>query len=205
VVLIRFKRRECIVMPEFSVMSRGKLHRGRSGQETLNDAAVLVEQMAAAVRAGLEGPRVWDLLAVLHSDRDMLCRSVSEQIRNGGRAGEGLRLVAPEGTPLHWLALVCDVLDETGAPAGDVLDLLARGIRAEIRAEEEIEAAMAGPRVSATLLSLMPLGGLFGAFALGIDPLVTLVGTPWGRLCVVTGMALWGIGRYWARRIVDRA
>jgi tight adherence protein B len=105
---------------------------------------------------------------------------------------------------LRALAVVCDVVDVTGAPAADVLSRYAAGLRADVAAADDLATAMAGPRASAAVLTALPAFGAAVAATLGINTLGTLVGTAPGRLCLVTGLVLWGAGSWWSRTVVRR-
>ena len=65
-----------------------------------------------------------------------------------------------------------------------------------------METALAAPRATATLLGVLPLGGVALGELVGVDPVAVLIGTPLGRVALVLGLAAtWG-GRVWMRRLV---
>jgi tight adherence protein B len=78
-------------------------------------------------------------------------------------------------------------------------------LRAEAGAEADRAAAMAGPKATAGVLSLLPVAGIALGMLIGADPAGTLFTTPLGRGCLLVGFALWVLGVWWARRLVDRA
>ena len=69
----------------------------------------------------------------------------------------------------------------------EVLERFAAAVRADVAAAADREAALAGPRATAMVLSWLPLGGVGLGLLLGADPVGTLVGTVPGRTCLVTG------------------
>jgi tight adherence protein B len=58
---------------------------------------------------------------------------------------------------------------------------------------------------AARIVAALPLGGPVVAALLGVDPLVVLVGTAWGRACLVGGIGFVAVGAWWSHRLVQRA
>lgn len=180
------------------------------------DVAVLAERVAALSRAGVAGEQVWRILADRDDDLAVIARSVVTTTGLGGSTAEGLRLAADRlvgqgridaggGRALRWLAVACAVSQTSGAPLARVLDGLAEAVRAELQAARACDAALAGPRATATVLGWLPLAGLGLGALTGVDTASVLVTTGAGRLCLVSGGALWWVGRQWAARMVRRA
>ncbi|MFN8078925.1 MAG: hypothetical protein U0Q19_05105 [Kineosporiaceae bacterium] len=179
------------------------------------DVAVLAERVAALSRAGVAGEQVWRILADRDDDLAVIARSVVTTTGLGGSTAEGLRLAADRlvgqgridaggGRALRWLAVACAVSQTSGAPLARVLDGLAEAVRAELQATRARDAALAGrgPRRRCSGGSRWP--GSLGALT-GVDTASVLVTTGAGRLCLVSGGALWWVGRQWAARMVRRA
>ena len=180
------------------------LRRAGSGSAADADAAMLAEQVAALSRAGLPWPRVWQALADTPGPEAAVCAAVTRHVSTGGTAGDGLRS-AGGSPPLGWLAVACDVAEQAGAPVADVLDRFAAAARADAAAAADRDAALAGPRATATVLSWLPLGGLGLGLLIGADPVGTLFGTEAGRACLIAGVGLWLLGHWWTRTLVRRA
>jgi tight adherence protein B len=128
----------------------------------------------------------------------------------GGSTAQGIRLatsrVGGPGRPaLGWLALTLDVSDRSGAPAAAVIDEVGEALLAELARAGEREVALAASRATATLLALMPLAGAGLGAMIGVNVVAVLLGSAVGRLCLVVALALWGVGRWWARRLIARA
>ncbi len=93
----------------------------------------------------------------------------------------------------------------TGAPLAPIL----AAVGAEVRAVEDSvaarDAALAGPRLSARVLSWLPAAGV--AMAAVVDPrtLVVLASTPLGWCLAGLAIALAVAGRWWMRRLVNAA
>jgi tight adherence protein B len=176
----------------------------RRRREPPPDVAELAEQLAALSDAGLPWVRVWEVLARTPGAAQGMCTRVARQLAAGGTAAQALR--ADGGQPaVAWLAVACDLAERAGAPVADVLRRFAAAVRADDRAAADRDAALAGPRATAALLSWLPFGGVGLGLLIGTDPVATLLGTGPGRLCLATGAALWILGRRWTAFLVGRA
>ena len=65
--------------------------------------------------------------------------------------------------------------------------------------------AVAGPRASATVLTLLPLTGPLFGLACGIDPVMLYLWSPVAMVSVVLGVALVWAGRVWCARMIRAA
>jgi tight adherence protein B len=92
-----------------------------------------------------------------------------------------------------------------GAPLADVLERIEEAERGRRRTEAAREAALAGPRASATVLMWLPAVGW--VFAVALDPRAAriLLASPLGWTLLAIGGALWMGGRAWLKRLVSRA
>ena len=106
---------------------------------------------------------------------------------------------------LVQLIVALDVSERTGAALSVTLLRLAEALRQQQAAAGERASALAGPRASAVLLSLLPLAGLGLGALLGGDPLHVLLFTVPGRGCLLVGGGLWLAGRTWTALLVRRA
>ncbi len=136
---------------------------------------------------------------------------VAAAVAAGAGEAEAIRAAASQspapgvGRSVAWLGVAWEVGVTTGAPLAEVLDGFATGARASASAQDEREVALAGPRATAAVLTLLPVVTLVLAGALGADPLRLLFGTVAGRLCALTGGSAWLAGRWWVRRLVASA
>ena len=108
-------------------------------------------------------------------------------------------------TLLRGLAACWEVCSVTGAGLARAVEQVAQAARADHERLREIEAELAGPRATASLLAALPLGGLLMAFGLGADPLHQLLQTRLGAVCTLLGVTLEVLGLAWTARIVERA
>lgn len=88
------------------------------------------------------------------------------------------------------------------AAAVERLEIAERDLQDRRRA---VAVELAGPRATARLLAVLPALGVLLATALGAAPLSFLVGTAFGRACLVLGVGLDVAGMVWTARLVRRA
>jgi tight adherence protein B len=179
------------------------------------DVADLVGRLAALTRAGVASGRAWQVLAEGSGPASRVARTTSDMLASGGTASDGLRLAIRSWPPgpgppgaldaVGWLALATEVIDRSGAPSAAVYDGLAEGVLAELARVDEEEVALTSARTTAALLAALPLAGAGLGFAMGVNVVGVLVGTPIGRVCLVLGIAAWLCGRRWTRHLVDAA
>lgn len=127
----------------------------------------------------------------------MACRSWTERYRN--RAAEHSRLRVAE------LGVCLRVSEATGAP------LAASLTRAAEHAEESIDAllgrqsALAAPRATGRILSLLPFIGLGLGELMGTGPVGVLTASPVGICTGALGLALALAGKRWSAALVHQA
>ncbi len=175
--------------------------------------AGLADRLAALSRAGLPPGDTWRVLATREDAAAPICRAVARTVGLGGTSAEGLRLATrvaqgspgARGGPVDWLALAFAVSQECGAPLAAVLDGVARVVREEHQAARERDAALAGPRATAAVLTWLPLAGLGLGGLTGTNSVRVLVSTGPGLVCLATGAALWWAGRWWMALLLRRA
>jgi tight adherence protein B len=103
------------------------------------------------------------------------------------------------------LAACFDTAEASGCPLADVLARFAAHLETEDDAEAARQTALAGPRATVRLLTWLPLSGLGLGLLLGVDPVATLLGNPWGLAALAAGVALTAVGRWWSPRLVRAA
>ncbi len=109
-----------------------------------------------------------------------------------------------ERADLAVLARAWSLSEHTGAAASGTTAGAAAAIRARAAARERLAAALAGPRASMRLLTLLPLGGPLVGLLLGLSP-AELYGSVAARAAAVLGLALTAAGWWWSRGLVGRA
>jgi tight adherence protein B len=170
---------------------------------TRRAAAVdLVTALAAELRGGAE-PR-----AALATACGAGFSSVAAAARSPATdPAAALRTVAAsEGSELLAdLAAAWQVTDAAGAGLARPATRLAETAGAADAVRRELDAALAGPRATAALLSMLPVAGVLLGAALGADPLAFLVSSGGGRVVLLAGTLLIAAGVGWTEAIVRRA
>lgn len=136
------------------------------------------------------------------------CLDAAGAVRLGGDVPAALEAAAAASAVpalLRGLAACWEVCSATGAGLAGAVEQLATAGRAEAERRRAVEAELAGPRATAGLLAVLPLGGLLLAAGLGADPVHQLLHTPLGAACAVLGVGLDLLGLAWTARLVRRA
>ncbi|WP_369140575.1 type II secretion system F family protein [Modestobacter versicolor] len=118
----------------------------------------------------------------------------------------------PPGAPadesaraLVRLAAAVRLSSSTGCSLAGVVTAVEDDLRARLVAEQELRAAVAGPRASAAVLAGLPVLGLLMGSGVGADPWRVLTTTRPGAVLLVAGVALELAGTAWSARLVRRA
>jgi tight adherence protein B len=175
-----------------------------------DDATELCGRLAALSRAGLPAVRVWQVLAETRGPSGEAAGVVAGMLAVGGSTADGLRLAAsrltgPGVEALGWLAVTAEVIDRAGAPAALILDEVGAGLITQIAQAQEREVALAGPRVTASVLAALPLAGIGLGALIGVNVPAVLLTSRLGWVCAVCGGLLWVGGRAWSSRMVRSA
>lgn len=128
--------------------------------------------------------------------------------RLGGDVPAALVAAAPASaveTVLRSLAACWTVCAASGSGLAAAVQRLEEGLRADAARRRALQAELAGPRATASLLAVLPIFGLLMAAGLGADPLHVLLDTPVGWVCLTAGVVLDGAGLLWTSRLVARA
>jgi tight adherence protein B len=164
----------------------------------------LVDDLATQVRAGASPATAWSVATELLEPT----AEDGAPLATPGEAPRDClqRLAAGQGAGPEVLALSAAwaLCEDVGAPLAEVLHAVADAIRQDAEIEADIESALAAPRSTARLLSLLPLAGLLLGQLIGARPVHVLLHTPAGRLCALAGLVLALVGRWWAGLLVTR-
>lgn len=146
------------------------------------DAARVAASLGALVRAGLTPAAAFEELGW-------------PEIADDG---------APMGPTPPEVALAARLAHATGSPLAPVLDALGARARADRETELAREAVLAGPRLSARILTLLPAVGVGLAVLVDVK-VVRVLGSPLGALVMIVAGVLAFTGNRWMRRLVRRA
>ncbi|MDP9886288.1 tight adherence protein B [Sinomonas atrocyanea] len=203
---------------------RAARERARAAEE-FQHAAILVGQLAALLRAGRTPEQMWrqaseayrvgqrgseDLTprvlraAAMSAD---LGRPVAASIRTAARDGEHSAPPAARAAAGIWLSVAAciEAAEASGSALAGVLERLAAQLEADADAVAARSVALAGPRATAKVLSILPVAGLGLGMLMGADPFGILLSTPLGAMCLGLGAALTVAGRWWSDRLVRSA
>lgn len=186
--------------------------RGSAGARRRERATELqvLDGLAAALEAGLPVAR-GVRLAVADVWRGQRPSSTAAWDALGRAASEGQqlgpaweRLARHTRSPtLVAVARAWRVADLTGAPLAGALRVSAHAARERHRLGRAVEVAVAGPRATVAVLTLLPVAGVGLAAVLGVGP-DQLYGDPVALAAVGSGAVLLLLGQVWVRRLVDR-
>ncbi len=159
----------------------------------------LVEALEAEVRAGRDPAAA--LVAAASSVSVPVCPHAVAAARTGGDVTAAWALDAGSSDLLRSVSACWSVAAGSGAGLAASLASLAESARERERIRRDPHAAVAEPRATAVVLAALPIVGLGLGAVLGAQPWAWLLGTSWGRLVLVAGLALEGVGAAWAWRI----
>jgi tight adherence protein B len=161
-----------------------------------DDLARLVRSgtsLAAALRTASPGPALGPMLA-----------PITLALDRGDSVAGATRRVAPHGASVSLALGVVRACAELGGPAAQPLDRTAATLRARAAdlAERQVHSAQA--RLSAMVLTLLPVAALALLLATSATTRSAVLG-PSGMVCLGAGAALNATGWWWMRRIIGRA
>ena len=106
---------------------------------------------------------------------------------------------------LDRLAEAWALAERHGVPLADLLDAVRIDVDSRTRFAAEVDARLAGPRATATVLAGLPVLGLLLGQAIGADPMRVLANTAAGQTLLVVGTGLACAGVLWSAQIVSAA
>lgn len=121
----------------------------------------------------------------------------------GGSMADAFGYVG-RGPQWHRIAAVWRVADRHGLRLAELLDAARTDMRERARSARRIEASMAGPRATATVLAALPAVGVALGQGMGAAPLSVLTGGGIGAVMLVVGTGLACAGLLWTDAIVAK-
>jgi len=182
------------------------LARGRRRARLAAALPEAVEQVAAELRGGGTVREGVEHLARADGPLAPELRRVCARAELGLGFGEALAAWPNDSAVVDVRAVAgaFAVAATVGGRSAAALDGLAASLRDRIGATAEARSLSAQARLSAVVVGAAPL--VYLLFSALVDPatLATLVGTGYGRVCLVVGLGLEALGALWMRRIVGR-
>jgi tight adherence protein B len=201
---------------------RWRLRRDR--EHLLDGVLVLLDSMAPALAMGLPPARALALAAEASSGGGLDVTATPERRRGdselerltgsltsaAGRSGalasvwsDWARLTrAPE---IAFVASAWALSERHGAPLAVAVERAGAGLREARARQRKVRVAVAGPRATVMVLTVLPLTGPAFGIACGIDPAQLYAGSRIGAISAVLGVALIVVGRLWCRRMIRKA
>lgn len=106
---------------------------------------------------------------------------------------------------LTLVAAAWRLSETTGAPLASAVERAVRGLLDARTRRGKVAVAVAGPRATVTVLTLLPLTGPLFGLACGVDPASLYLGSPMATASAAVGLLLVWTGRVWCSRMVRRA
>ncbi|WGW11058.1 type II secretion system F family protein [Saxibacter everestensis] len=185
----------------------------RNRQAHAADAALraidTVAELAALLRAGVSAETALRQLAHVHKNEEgsvvLVAAARAAELGDSvdvALAASSTQRSTAEQRVFRGMGLAWRVANECGAPLADVLDRFAASARSDVDARMAREAALAGPRSTVTVLTWLPVGGLFVGALVGTDPIDTLLEPGAGTACLSAGLVLLLAGKMWMSRLM---
>lgn len=113
---------------------------------------------------------------------------------------------APERfADLRAVGRLWQVAEARGIALAGLLEHMQQRIDTRLTQSRTSEAALQGPKATATILSLLPIVGIAMGSAMGAKPWSFLTHTGLGGMLLVGGVFLTCAGFVWVQRIIDKA
>lgn len=106
---------------------------------------------------------------------------------------------------LAFVAAAWRLSETTGAPLASAVGRAVRGLLDARARRGKVAVAVAGPRATVTVLTVLPLTAPLFGMACGIDPVTLYLGSPIATVSAASGIALGWAGRAWCRRMIRSA
>lgn len=177
---------------------RQEWHSRRETTETLTRAertATVLRTMVSELRAGAHPVTAAEAAADAVPELAGELHNLATAARLDG---------ALESPALPAVAQSWNLARRHGLPIADALEAARRDVDAEVAFARRLRAKMAGPRMSAIVLTMLPVGCLAMGQLIGANPLAVLTETLIGQAFLVAGAALLWAGTAWSRALTNR-
>ncbi len=174
----------------------------------IDGLATLADTVATLLEAGIAPAAAWTYVA--ETTDDPLAATVERAVARGdtivGAMVQGHDHPPPSVQEARAaLAAAWWVAAEAGAPLAACLRACAESFRRQGDTERDIAVALAGPVLTAKMVSILPIVGLFFGAVLGFDTFGALTGNPIGWGLLTGGGLLTMLGAAWNMRLARAA
>ncbi len=111
---------------------------------------------------------------------------------------------APEREVLDVVRQAYHLSLTSGVALADAWEMAAAVLRAQQSLRRRVAVALAGPRATMRVLTLLPLAGPIIGWLFGVDPMRLYLGSSFATACLGLGVGLLVVGHWWCRVIVRR-
>ena len=201
----------------------------RRRPESLVDSALdLLDGIRPALEAGLSPGRAVEIAATSSMGHERFRRlrhavagsgpvgrreaeRLVESLLDAAEAGDGMASVWADSAQrsgsadLGFVAAAWGLTESTGAPLAAAVGRAADGLRDARTRRGRVAVAVAGPKATVTVLTVLPLTGPLFGLACGVDPVSLYVSSVLASASVLVGLGLILLGRLWCTRIVRAA
>lgn len=184
----------------------GRVSAGPTAQDLLG----LLEAIAPALDAGIAPAAALRIASDARSGsgrRDPLAElagTIAAAAAEGAALGPLWRGAAESAgsAELLMMAQAWSLTEDLGVPLAEAVRTTAGLIEARIAHERRLAGAVAGARATVNLLAVLPIGGPLLALVLGIGPAELYGGSRLTQGCLILGLGLVVVGRWWVHRMV---
>lgn len=167
----------------------------------LSDLAETLRSLVSELRAGAHPVIAAESVA---TDAPLVgaqaMRAIAAAARLGGDVEQTVREPLLADTVHAWA-----LAQRHGLPLADLLAAVVRDLDQRARFARQVQARMAGPRASATILAVLPALGVGLGEAMGAHPLHILSSTTAGQILLVAGVGLVCAGVAWSAKLTRQA
>lgn len=175
----------------------------------LEPVASVVQKLSVLLAAGVAPASSWQYLS---EQPPGPATAILERVGVGAREGNPVSAVivgaveeASDAPAWRGLAAAWMVATDAGAPLAPTLSHFAASLRSLAQIQRDMQVALAGPVATARMVMALPVVGVLFGLALGFDTIGTLFTTVPGLACLVLGLALMTVARFWNKRLVAAA
>jgi tight adherence protein B len=179
--------------------------RGQRQKRMAEQLADVLSILASSLRAGHSFLQALDQVAneIKDPSAGEFHRVVSE-IRLGRSIDEAMVEMADRigSDDMRWAMMAVNIQRQVGGNLAEVLDIVANTVRERAYIHRQVKVLSAEGRISIAILSLLPFGIFFYLVIVNPDYIGLLFSTMMGRLMLIVGGALMGLGIFIMTRIV---
>lgn len=183
---------------------RRRLRREREQAALRRELAQGVEALVGELRTGASQVDSCEAAAGESSGRvRQVLETASARCRLGGSCSDSLLAEPWPSGDLRRIGAIWQVAERHGLPVGDLLEAARRDLAGRLRFDDAVQSSLAGPRATATVLSVLPLFGLALGEVMGAHPVGVLLGGGVGGILLIAGCAFACAGRLWTQAIAN--